>query len=174
MHYSSIRFGGLRSFLALLLIGIGFSIQSCSALIGSNSNVAYIDADFWAFTRVGIISDLPPAQENLFIPLYAKTFPGQEIYDRRYLAKILGEQDLLPSRIDASTRAQLGKLAGLEAIIVPYWDSEQFAVRIDSVETGQILGTVNVDGAASYRFGKPSANYFIHEAIAQLKAASSP
>lgn len=159
--------------LRYLFLAASLLLASCGAArVGHGSDVAYVDPVFSTFVRVGIVSEMGTSLENVFIPLYASSFPNQEVFERRYLAKLIGEQDLLPGRLDEATRAQLGELAGLQAIIVPYQDSDSFSLRIIDVASGRILGSVNVVSVPPYRLGEPK-DYRLRQGVSLLKMAAN-
>jgi hypothetical protein len=110
------------------------------------------------FTRPELLSrgrlavlGLTPEQEQIFMACYTKTFIGQIItfVERNRLEDILGEQDLLRGRLDESTRAEIKRIFGVEALIMcTYYDADnggtgkKLRIRIVDSETGAIIGSV--------------------------------
>lgn len=94
---------------------------------------------------------LTPEQEQILMACYTKTFTGQMItfVERKRLQDILGEQDLLKGRLNDSTRAEIKRILGVEALILcEYYDEtaegtgKKLRIRIVDSETGAIIGSV--------------------------------
>lgn len=110
------------------------------------------------FTRPELLSrgrlavlGLTPEQEQILMACYTKTFIGQIItfVERNRLEDILGEQDLLKGRLNDSTRAEIKRILGVEALIMcTYYDADnggtgkKLRIRIVDSETGAIVGSV--------------------------------
>ena len=110
------------------------------------------------FTRPELISrgrlavlGLDPEQEQILMARYIKTFAGQPItfVERKQLADVVGEQDLLFGRLNERTRAKIKQIFGVEALVMcEYYDAKaasggkKLRIRIVDSETGVILGSV--------------------------------
>ncbi|MHC4371763.1 MAG: CsgG/HfaB family protein, partial [Planctomycetota bacterium] len=94
---------------------------------------------------------LNPEQEQILMARYIKTFSGQVItfVERKQLANIIGEQDLLKGRLNENTRAKIKQVFGVEALVMcEYYDAKtarggkKLRIRIVDSETGVIIGSV--------------------------------
>jgi len=82
-----------------------------------------------------------------------KTLGGVRVVERAQLDRVLGEQHLQATDVDAATAARVGKLLGATLIAVGAYQQAASDVRLTArfvqVETGEIVGTAKVDGRAS-------------------------
>jgi hypothetical protein len=124
---------------------------------------------FLSYDRVALWSSMSRETEDLFIPVYMDAFPGQTLVERRDVSAIIGEQDVLPDRLDEETRAKLRKILGVKAIVYPSVTSEGFAVKVIETDTGAISASVYVDAAGS-RTGSIPLKQQVRQAINALRA----
>jgi len=110
----------------------------------SGSREVAVRKDFWLYDRVAIWSNLAREEEELFIPLYMKAFPHQTLVERRDINAVLGEQDILPDRLNESTRARLREVLGVKAIVYPTRGAGQMAIKVIDTETGAISASAIV------------------------------
>src|SRR4051812_2084487 len=93
------------------------SLALVIALAGCRSSSRGIEVDvrdeFLTYDRVALWSSLNRETEDYFIPLYMQAFPTQTLVERRDVSAIIGEQDILPERLDEATRAKLRKILGV-------------------------------------------------------------
>ena len=100
--------------------------------------------EFLLHDRVAICSLLPRETEDFFIPLYMQAFPSQTLVERRDVNAVIGEQDILPERLDEATRAKLRRILGVKAILYPSNTKDGFAIKVIQTETGAITASVFV------------------------------
>jgi hypothetical protein len=83
--------------------------------------------------------------EELFIPRWMAAFPKQEVFERRDTRVPIGEQDILPSRLDDETRAEIRRLHGVKGIIFPNYsvtDWCQVHIKVIDTATGEIVASI--------------------------------
>ena len=124
-------------------------------LIGCNSTVTQVSAvrfQFDEYERVALWSNLSRAEEDTLLPIYMQAFPRHSVVERRDLAAILGEQDLLPDRLNEGSRAKIREVLGVEAIVYPNFVGaaqgdtyQQLALKVIDSETGEISASVVVE-----------------------------
>jgi len=138
------------------LYGIStFFVAACLAILAGCAAKQRTQALFTKPELIGrgrlAVLGLTPEQEQIFMAVYAKAFPGQIItfVERNRLYDVLTEQDLLEGRLDEKTRAKIKQLFGVEALIMcTYYDvtagvgTKKLRVRIVDSATGAILGSV--------------------------------
>jgi TolB-like protein len=84
-----------------------------------------------------------------------KEVPGLRVIERGNIDKVLAEQNLQAARadLDPSSTVKIGKLLGATLIVAGAYQKAASQVRLTArfvkVETGEIVGTAKVDGAAS-------------------------
>jgi len=120
--------------------------------------------DFLTYDRIALVSTLNRETEDFFIPLYMNAFPSQTLVERRDVNAIIGEQDLLPERLNEETRAKLRRILGVKAIVYPRSFKEGFAIKVIQTETGAIAASAYVD-ATNPIFGGASVNTLVRKAI---------
>jgi hypothetical protein len=131
---------------------------------------------FYTYNRVAMVSNLSRQQEELFIPIYMKAFPHQSVVERRDLAAVVGEQDLLPERLDEQTRAKLKQLLGVEALVVPSFTPKteqgrsQLSLKVVDTESGEVTAAVLVTEAKPFMSKPADDRGMIRKAVATLKA----
>ena len=123
---------------------------------------------FLAYDRVALWSSLSRETEDLFIPLYMDAFPGQTLVERRDVSAIIGEQDILPERLDEETRAKLRKILGVKAIVYPSATGEAFAVKVIETDTGAITASVYVESGGTPGAGAKPVRQLVRQAIGAL------
>ncbi len=87
---------------------------------------------------------MPRPTEDFFIPLYMAAFPNQVVVERRDVAAVIGEQDVLPERLNETTRAKLRKILGVKAILYSSITDDGFAIKVIDTDTGAITASVFV------------------------------
>lgn len=83
--------------------------------------------------------------EELFLPRWMAAFPDQSVIERRDIRVALGEQEILPGRIDDETRAKIRRLTGVKGIVFPNYsisDWCQLHIKVLDTETGQIAAAI--------------------------------
>ena len=87
---------------------------------------------------------LSESQEVYFIAEYMALSPRQSFIERRRIAELIGEQDLLPDRLNATTRAKIKEIFGVDALVMAQISMRNYAksilsIRIVDSETGNII-----------------------------------
>jgi hypothetical protein len=141
-------------------------IIGCSHQTGA---IAVVRPEFNTYDRVALWQSLPRTTEDYFIPHYMQAFPNQLLVERRDVAAIVGEQDILPDRLDEQTRAKLRKILGVKAIIYPSITKEGFAIKVIETDTGAITASVFVDTEDKV-LGELTLQDLVTRAINALKA----
>lgn len=125
---------------------------------------------FLGYDRVALWSSLSRETEDLFIPVYMDAFAGQTLVERRDVSAIIGEQDVLPERLDEETRAKLRKILGVKAIVYPSVTSDAFAVKVIETDTGAITASVYVESGGSPAGAGPTPlKQLVRQAIGALR-----
>lgn len=125
-------------------------------------------SQFKSYDRVAIWTNLDRTDEELFVPLYMNAFPSQTLVERRDVQAVIGEQGILPDRLDEATRARIRKILGVKAIVYPTATATQFAVKVIDTETGAIAASALVEGGTSWYGSTYTTRDRIREAIASL------
>ena len=86
---------------------------------------------------------LSESQEVYFIAEYMALSPGQTFIERRRIAELIAEQDLLPDRLNAVTRAKIKEIFGVDALVLAQISGYDLSVRIVDSETGDILSATS-------------------------------
>lgn len=131
---------------------------------------------FSEYHRVAVWGQLDRVQDELFIPLYMKAFKHQQIVERRDLLAIIGEQDLMPDRLDHKTRAKIREIFGVEAIVFPNYTDKplrQLSVKVIDTANGEIVAAVVVIPKAE-KTKSVSDRDMIRKAIDALKDQAHP
>ena len=88
---------------------------------------------------------LDEPQEVHFISEYMALSPRQSFIERRRIAELISEQDLLPDRLNADTRAKIKEIFGVDALVLAKLQHVSsrwvLTVRIVDSETGHILSS---------------------------------
>lgn len=126
---------------------------------------------FAKYDKVAIWSRLERGQEELFIPLYMEAFPNQAVVERRDLETIIGEQDILPDRLDGSSRAKIRRILGVKAIVFPNYSGSQLSIKVIDTETGEIVACVLT--SHTYFSSDLSDKFLLRQAISALKSKAS-
>lgn len=109
----------------------------------------FLRRDFMEYARVAILPfEGPEGSEvsDVFIGSFYRKFPEREVVERGKLSQVFREQDLYPSRLDPNTRARIGKVFGVQALVLGYirtWPDgviKRLQVKIVDTETGVVLG----------------------------------
>lgn len=127
---------------------------------------------FDTYDKVAIWGSLLRSDEEFFIPLWMISFPKQTLVERRDLESIMGEQDILPDRLDNATRAEIRRILGVKALIYPSFStSAQFSIKVIDTETGEIVASVLVREVSLGPFASDSMKHsaFIKKAIHSLR-----
>lgn len=164
MHHRVPRSCFVVGMTALLLVPLG----SCSQ---SMHTEAAARAHFGNYKRVAVWGQLSRQQDELFIPLYMQSFPIQQVVERRDLLAIIGEQDLMPDRLDHKTRAKIREILGVEAIIFPNYTPKpmrQLSVKVIDTANGEIVAAILVMPAKDPTIVDDRA--MIRQAIRALKS----
>jgi hypothetical protein len=120
---------------------------------------------------------LERSHEELFLPLYMAAFPRQALVERRDLEAVIGEQDILPDRLDEESRAKIRRILGVEAIVFPNYtggSAPQLAIKVIDTETGVIAAALVVQERAN-QASRPTRDpvpRLIRRAIRDLRRAS--
>jgi len=150
-----------RSTVAILMLMIAMVAGCQTSTPGIEVNVR---DDFLTYDRIALVSTLNRETEDFFIPLYMNAFPSQTLVERRDVNAVIGEQDLLPERLNEETRAKLRRILGVKAIVYPRSFKEGFAIKVIQTETGAIAASAYVD-ATNPIFGGASVNTLVRKAI---------
>lgn len=113
--------------------------------------------------------------EELFLPLYMKAFPEHQIVERRDMQVLLGEQDILPERLDPELRAKARRIFGVKAFVFPNYtfDARQFAIKVVDTETGYITASLLVSRSADDKDSVNNvAEKLIRKAMRELSEAA--
>jgi hypothetical protein len=90
---------------------------------------------------------------DLLIASIYNIAPNIDIVERAQLSRVIREQDLLPNRLDPTTRAKLRKILGVQAILVKTYEDTccEYRLQISEVhlklmdtETGVIKAQINI------------------------------
>ena len=142
-----------RPISSAVLMLLGFASCTAQSELRRHTTAA-VRVDFHEYDRVGIWSTLSRRDEGVLLVEYMLAFPGHTIIERRDLAVIMGEQDLLPERLDQETRARLREILGVQAVLYPsrsqhrdeFWLGQKthvtYALRVIDTETGDIVASV--------------------------------
>ena len=133
-------------------------------------------SEFLRYKRVAIVPRLTRETEDLFLPLYMNHFPQQTVVERRDLGVAINEQDLLPGRLSAETRAKLKELFGVEAVVFPTYYSgnpNRVAIKVIDTETGTLSASVIVSGKDHWVGGGAAIDALIRRALRSLAAGGS-
>ncbi len=133
------------------LVSLVFALVVASAGCAHRADVA-VRPEFVGYDKVAIwprfeadVGDggLQRVHEELFLPLYMQAFPQHRIYDRRDLQVVLGEQDILPERLDPKLRAEVRRIHGVKAFVFPNYTPQlaQLAIKVIDTETGEIVAS---------------------------------
>jgi hypothetical protein len=150
---------------------IGISCLCAIVLAGcvTSANVS-VRPSFERYDRVAILTKLTREQEELFLPMYMAAFPDQILVERRDVEAIIGEQDILPDRLDETSRAKIRKILGVKAIIYPNASGRQLSIKVIDTETGEISASVVVLGSNIWDSTQPvPAQQMIAKAVNALK-----
>lgn len=155
----------------LLAVGLSFAAVGC----GKMKVEAVARPHFGQYDRVAVWGRLNRIQDELFIPLYMKAFPKQQIIERRDLLAIVGEQDLMPDRLDHKTRAKIREILGVKAIVFPNYSTEphpQLSLKVIDTANGEIVAAVLVNNTSKDK--STTDRMMIREAIDALKRQVNP
>lgn len=167
------------------VVGLVFALSVASAGCAHRADVA-VRPEFIGYDKVAIwpryeaaASDggLQRVHEELFLPLYMQAFPQHRIVERRDLQVVLGEQDILPERLDPKLRAEVRRVYGVKAFVFPNYTPElaQLAIKVIDTETGEIVAssvtkqTSDSEDASRHEV----AEALIREAIRELHRAAA-
>lgn len=154
-----------------LIFALALAVSGC-AMTGPVA----VRPEFRTYKKIAIFPQLSRTQEELFIPLYMAAFPDQTLVERRDLLPILGEQDMLPERMNDETRAKIRRIFGVEIIVYPSYTAgcpSQLAVKAIDTETGAIVAAIVVsDNNTQPGRGLPD-RVLIRPAIGGLKAEAA-
>lgn len=162
--------------IAMMVILMGFGILLVFGTTGCSNTLTESDSRlrFASYRRVAVLSRLERAEEEYFIPKYMQAFPNQTLVERRDLAEVLTEQDLLVDRIDPEKRVALHRLFGVDGIVYPNFTESnrinQFAVKIVDTLTGEIVAAVLVTPKQAWGRGDATRRDLIKRAIAALES----
>lgn len=162
---------------AALLAGTAGCATTADVAVGPRFST-YRKVSIWPSFGGADPGGLQRSHEELFLPLYMDAFPQQALVERRDLQSIIGEQDILPERLDPESRAKIRRILGVEGIVFPNYTpgyTPQLAVKVIDTETGVITASLLVQQrakAGSQPRGDP-VHGLIRRAIAELKRAST-
>ncbi|MCP4707716.1 MAG: hypothetical protein GY869_03750 [Planctomycetes bacterium] len=159
-----------KYFLIGLFFAVLLSLGGCVVPM-ANSDVG-MRLVFDTYDKVAIWGSLSRQDEEEFIPLWMSSFPKQTLVERRDLESIMGEQDILPERLDNATRAEIRRILGVKGLIYPSFStSDQFSVKVIDTETGEIVASVLIREASHIPFASESMKHsqFIRKAIDSLR-----
>ena len=137
----------------------------------SYSQEASVRSNFFEYHRVAIVPRLTRETEDLFLPLYMNHFPEHEVVERRDLEAAIGEQDLLPERMDAQTRAKIRRLFGVEVIVFPTYHPgapNSVAIKAIDTETGVLAASVIARGTDHWAGEGADVENLIRQAVQAL------
>jgi hypothetical protein len=131
--------------------------------------LAVVRPEFLTYDRVALWSSLSRETEDFFIPTYMQSFPNQLMVERRDVSAIIGEQDMLPERLNEETRAKLRRILGVKAILFPSVTKDGFAMKAIETETGAITASVFVD-ANDKVIGAVPMQELVRRAVSSLRS----
>lgn len=149
---------------------------------GGDADVA-VRPEFNHYDKVAIWPRFPTGQtegglerlhEELFLPRYMRAFPQQRLVERRDLKTVIGEQDLLPERLNDETRARIRQIFGVKGLVFPNYTQGptcQLAIKVIDTETGEIAAAL-VERKNVGRDGVPPTDELIRQAIDRLARAA--
>ncbi len=148
----------VKYLLVALFILVCLSSSGCVVPM-ANSDVGMRPV-FNTYDKVAIWGKLLRSDEEVFIPLWMTSFPGQTLVERRDLKTIMGEQKILPERLDEATRAEIRRIFGVKGLIYPsFTTSGQFSVKVIDTETGEIAASVLIRGISNMPFASESLKH---------------
>ena len=151
-----------------VLVSSVFFYAGCSLFkegVPQWSGSGFIRPEFLEYKKVAVLpfkGDPKGEVSDAFALSFHERFPEMAVVDRKRILERLKEQDLHPNRIDEATRAEIGKVFDVQAVIVGsvYYPSIVrwlLQVRIIDVKTGQSMGSslveVNFAGAMGLKEG---------------------
>ena len=123
------------------------------------ARAVFTKPELLTYERLAVIG-LDPENEQIFMAAYIKTFISRPVtfVERRRLAEIIGEQDLLTGRLDERKRAKIKRILGVEALIMcDYYKADdspgsqkKLRVRVVDSETGAIVGSALTETYSSF------------------------
>jgi hypothetical protein len=142
----------------LLLFYIVFTGLFCISIIaiGCSSTVrvpqwsgsGFMREEFLDYKRVAVLpfkGDTRGEASDAFAESLHEKFPQVALFEQKQLLGIFEEQDLYPGKLNESTRRKIGKVLGVQALIMGdvYYPSILrwlLQVQIVDVETGEVMG----------------------------------
>jgi hypothetical protein len=115
--------------------------------------------------------------EELFLPRWMSAFPSQSVVERRDLGVAIGEQELLPERMKAETRAKLREIYGVKAIVFPNYSVMEWCqlhIKVIDTETGEDVAAITrkLDLGKKQSVNR-AADALIERAIHDLRAEAA-
>ena len=97
-------------------INIGYFIVGCTFI---NTTVT-VKPGFSNYRKIALFwrNGGEEIYENFFLANWMSAFPRQTLVERTEISQVIREQDLLPGRLNSSTRARLREVFGVDALIL--------------------------------------------------------
>jgi hypothetical protein len=135
-------FAGVFSF---LIITTGCS---STGWVPQWSGSGFIRKEFLDYKKVAVLpfkGDTRGEASDAFAESLHEKFPQVALFEQKQLLEIFEEQDLYPGKLNESTRRRVGKVLGVEALVMGdvYYPSILrwlLQVQIVAVETGEVMG----------------------------------
>lgn len=135
-------FAGVFSF---LIITTGCS---STGWVPQWSGSGFIRKEFLDYKKVAVLpfkGDTRGEASEAFAESLHEKFPQVALFEQKQLLEIFEEQDLYPGKLNESTRRKVGKILGVEALVMGdvYYPSILrwlLQVQIVAVETGEVMG----------------------------------
>lgn len=113
--------------------------------------------------------------EELFLPRWMEAFPRQSVIERRDIRVALGEQELLPGRMDDQTRAQIRRLLGVKGVVFPNYSVTEWCqlhIKVLDTETGQVVAAITRKREVKDESVNRAADALIADSIRDLRDAA--
>jgi hypothetical protein len=112
------------------------------------SGSGFIREEFLDYKKVVVLpfkGDTRGEASDAFAERLHEKFPQVALFEQKQLLGIFEEQDLYPGKLNESTRRRIGKVLGVQALIMGdiYYPSILrwlLQVQIVDVETGEVMG----------------------------------
>jgi hypothetical protein len=100
----------------IAVIAIGYLVAGCTFI---NTTVT-VKPGFSNYRKIALFwrNGGEEIYENFFLANWMSAFPRQTLVERTEISQVIREQDLLPGRLNSSTRARLREVFGVDALIL--------------------------------------------------------
>jgi TolB-like protein len=135
-------------FIGLFCISIIAIGCSSTVRVPQWSGSGFIREEFLDYKKVAVLpfkGDTRGEASNAFAESLHEKFPKVALFEQKQLLGIFEEQDLYPGKLNESTRRGIGKVLGVQALVMGdvYYPSILrwlLQVQIVDVETGEVMG----------------------------------